>query len=149
MTIAAAQTIRRLGLVEPLMNKTISHGMSYGLGPAAYDVRVAETKWLWPKTGRLFSIMERIQIPPGMAERVHDKSTWARRFVTIQNTLIQPGWKGFLTLELTNHSWRPVCIRAGMPIAQIVFEFLDEETEIPYGGKYQDQSPGACPARQE
>jgi dCTP deaminase len=35
---------------------------------------------------------------------VHDKSTWARRGLVVQNTVIEPGWHGYqTTIELTNH----------------------------------------------
>jgi deoxycytidine triphosphate deaminase len=39
----------------------------------------------------------------------------------------------------------PVHLRAGTPIAQILFECLDEPTEQPYpeDAKYQDQKQGA------
>ena len=31
---------------------------------------------------------------------VHDKSTWARRGLVVQNTVIEPGWHGYLTIEV-------------------------------------------------
>jgi hypothetical protein len=34
----------------------------------------------------------------------------------------------------------------GCPIAQIIFHILDEPTEAPYEGKYQDQRSGPVPA---
>ena len=36
---------------------------------------------------------------------------------------------------------------AGTPIAQIVFHYLDEHTELPYSGQYQDQVTGAQPSK--
>lgn len=88
-------------------------------------------------------------MPHDVCADVKDKSTWARRFITVQNTFIEPGWKGYLTLEIVNHSFRLVRIRRGDPIAQIVFMRLEEPTERPYTGKYQDQERGPQPARQE
>ena len=80
---------------------------------------------------------------------VHDKSSWVRKGICVQNTIIDPGWCGFLTLELTNHwsNTRPCTIRAGTPIAQVVFHRLDQATELPYSGKYQNQERGPQKAR--
>ncbi|WP_342641331.1 hypothetical protein [Rhodoligotrophos ferricapiens] len=36
-------------------------------------------------------------------------------------------------------------INAGDPIAQVVFQRLDEPTVLPYDGKYQDAPPGRQP----
>ena len=82
---------------------------------------------------------------------VKDKSTWARLGVLVQNTVIEPGWRGHLTLELSCEGNGTIHIPAGSPIAQIVFHKLDEPTEQPYpeDGKYQDQKPGAQPAIRE
>src|SRR5262249_10096909 len=57
-----------------------------------------------------------------------------------------PGWPGYLTLEISNHSQTEVIIDAGEPIAQIVFELLDFPTEQPYAGKYYNQERGPQPA---
>ena len=77
---------------------------------------------------------------------VHDKSTWARQGLAAQTTVIEPGWRGYLTLELTNHGYSDIILKDGMPIAQIIFWKMSEPTEIAYRGKYQDQPSGAQPA---
>lgn len=87
-------------------------------------------------------------MPKNVVGIVHDKSTWARRGLAVQNTVIEPGWRGFLTLELTNHGSVPIKIERAMPIAQIVFHFTDEET-VGYEGKYQDQERGPQEARHD
>lgn len=147
--ILSAQTIRKLKIISPFMERGIFRGKSFGLSHAGYDVRIAETIWLWPFYGRLASTMEHFEIPNDVCASVKDKSSWARRFVTVQNTFIEPGWRGFLTLELTRHLPWPVKIVAGTPIAQIVFEKMDAPTERPYSGKYQDQEAGPQRARVE
>lgn len=149
--ILAAQVIRRMRLVDPFCERTTFEGLSYGLGPASYDVRIAETITLRPGDFALASTIERFTMPPDVAASVKDKSTWARRGLAVQNTFIDPGWSGFLTLELNNlYSWGPhvLRIKAGMPIAQIVFEWLDFPTEQPYRGKYQDQPAGPMEPRE-
>jgi dCTP deaminase len=145
--IASAQTLRRLRPIEPFHERTRRSGLTYGLGPAGYDVRVAETLLIPPNGLALASTIERFNMPTSHLATVADKSTWARRGLTVQNTIIEPGWRGVLTLELTNHSPIPVKIVSGDPIAQIIFYQLDEPTDTPYEGKYQDQEPGPQEAR--
>ena len=54
------------------------------------------------------------------------------------NTVIEPGWKGFLTLELVYHGNEELHIPAGAGIAQVLFH----QVKIPalYTGKYQGQA---------
>lgn len=85
-------------------------------------------------------------MPNNVVGVVHDKSTWARLGLTVQNTIIEPGWHGYLTLEIVNHSRMNITLKNGMPIAQVLFHFLDETTEQPYSGKYQNQSKIAVEA---
>ncbi|MGQ3671808.1 dCTP deaminase [Xanthobacter sp. TB0136] len=145
--ILAAQHVReRDGIITPFYERTVAHGMTFGLGPAGYDVRIAETLILEPGGFSLASTIEHFDIPADLIAFVHDKSTWARLGLALQNTVAEPGWHGFLTLELTNHSAAPIQILAGMPIAQIIFHELTGVTAFPYAGKYQDQAPGAQPA---
>lgn len=147
--IASSQTLRQIQPIQPFNERAKSHGMTYGLGPAGYDVRIAETFWLWPKQFKLASTIEHFDTPNDMTFKVEDKSTWARRGLSLFNTTGEPGWRGFLTLELVNHSWWPIRFKRGMPIAQIVFHYLDQATDQPYSGKYSDQPAGPQRARFE
>lgn len=145
--IASAQTLRRLKPVGIWSERQTAFGMTYGLGPAGYDVRVQEEVILNPGDFSLASTVEKFWMPLNMLGVVHDKSTWARMGLCVQNTVIEPGWRGFLTLELTNHSKQPILIHRGMPICQVIFHILDEPTDTPYSGKYQNQEAGPQPAR--
>ena len=144
--ILSGQSIRRRGVFTPFSERTKYAGMTYGLGPAGYDVRVAEHILLMPNMAVLASTIEHFNMPRDVLGKVADKSTWARRFLAVQNTIIEPGWRGHLTLELSNHGPGSLEIMPGMPIAQIILQLLDEPTEQPYDGKYQDQSAGAVAA---
>ncbi|KWT70741.1 Deoxycytidine triphosphate deaminase (dUMP-forming) [Hyphomicrobium sulfonivorans] len=144
--ILSAQSIRVRGIFSPFNDRTVAYGMTFGLGPAGYDVRIAETLTLASGQAALASTIEHFDMPDDLLGHVADKSTWARRFLAVQNTIIEPGWKGFLTLELSNHGGEAIEIIAGMPIAQIILHQLDQPTERPYAGKYQDQRRGAVPA---
>jgi dCTP deaminase len=148
--ILSAQSIRRrVGMIEPFHERTVHRGMSYGLSHAGYDIRVLQTIVLRPGGFALASSIERFSIPSDLCAMVKDKSTWARRGLALQNTIAEPGWSGFLTLELSNHSDQTIQILTGDPIAQMVFMRLDEPTESPYAGKYQGQPNKPVPAVME
>jgi len=136
-------------MISPFEVRQVNEGRTFGLGPATYDVRIRQTMWLWPFWGRLASTLESFKIPNCILAEVKDKSTNARKFVLVQNTLIDPGFQGGLTLELTRCLPWPVRLKAGTPIAQIKFSYLAAPTDRPYRGKYQGQSVNPEPARME
>jgi dCTP deaminase len=150
--ILPAQEIRRRStsltpMIAPFVERGIVRGMSYGLGPASYDIRIAENMIIEPGEFALASTIERFDIPDDVVIIVHDKSSWARHGLAVQNTLFDPGWRGYATLELSNHSGEALTIVAGDPIAQVVCHLLTEATCQPYAGKYQDQEAGPQRAR--
>ncbi len=154
MSVLSAQSIIKLcmdkdkPLITPFVKRSVYCGRSYGLSGASYDVRLDRGLWLLPWYGRLASTIERFQMPDNIAAFVKDKSSNARRFIATQATFLDPGWCGYLTLELTLHRPCPIYLESGTPIAQIVFVYLDEPTEQPYGkfgNKYQNQPP--CPVK--
>lgn len=146
--ILSAQSIRmRLcDSIRPFSESKQALGMSYGLSHAGYDIRLGsfnlpalESVVLRPNEFILVSSLEWMSIPNDIIGRVHDKSTLARHGLALQNTILEPGWFGHITLEISNHSAGPYWLRKGQPIAQVIFELLDQPTERPYKGKYQDQ----------
>src|SRR4051812_24796302 len=118
--IASAQTIRRMAPLTPLVERQSAFGLTYGLGPSGYDIRIAETFTLMPHEFCIASSIEKFEMPDNLLGVVHDKSTWARCGLAVQNTVIEPGFRGFMTIELSNNSGRPIEFKGGMPIAQVV-----------------------------
>lgn len=146
--------IRERGIFTPFHERSKQRGMSYGLSYAGYDVRIdldnpIKAMRLEPGAFILASTIEHFDMPSNVLGIVHDKSTWARRGLAAQNTVIEPGWKGYLTLELTNHGPEPIVIEHGDPIAQIVLHLLAAPPESVYEGKYQNQEKGPQEARFE
>lgn len=146
MTVLSDRTLRHIQPVTPFEERSTAFGMSYGLSAAGYDVRSAQDVVIPPAGFVLVSTLERFRMPSDIIAFVHDKSTWARQGLAVQNTVIEPGWCGYLTMELTNHSKNDLVIHRGMPLAQIIFHYLDREPENPYNGKYQNQEAGPVPA---
>jgi dCTP deaminase len=154
--ILSAQSIRARclertpPLLTPFVERSVSPaGRSFGLSAASYDVRIDQPVIIAPHGFVLASTVERFSMPGDLAGTVRDKSSWARLGLAVQNTFLDPGWCGYLTVELSNHSDVEIRILRGEPIGQIVFELLDQPTEQPYRGKYQDQARGPQAARHE
>ena len=132
-------------LYPMLIEKRKLHGVSHGLSEAGYDIRIKQSVTLHPfKRFRLASTIERFTMPDNLLGIVHDKSTWARRGLSVFNTVIEPGWGGWLTLELIYHGWMPLKIEAGSGIAQVIFH--EVSTPVAYSGKYQSQADMPVPA---
>jgi len=138
------------------------HGVSYGLGEAGYDIRLKQEIIFKPgfkhKSGCVHSLngranegrfvigstIEHFQMPSTLTGVVHDKSTWARYGLSVFNTVIEPGWHGYLTLELVYHGQKELIIPAGAGIAQVIFHRVVCPAE--YNGKYQNQEDKPVPA---
>jgi len=101
----------------------------------------------------LGSTLERVAIPDDLVARLEGKSSLGRLGLLIHSTAgyVDPGWNGYLTLELSNVANLPITIYAGMKIGQISFFRLSSRAEVPYGSKqtrskYQGQR-GPTPSR--
>ena len=145
--ILSPQTIRRLGILDPAIEETRYHGVSCGYSHAGYDLRLGDEILIPARGFVLAAAMERFWMPGNVLGVVHDKSTWARRGLSVFNTVIEPGWQGYLTLEIVNHTDKNFVLPQGVGIAQVVFQFLDQTTENRYAGKYQNQVAGPQPAK--
>ena len=62
----------------------------------------------------------------------------------LMTTVIEPGFKGGLTLELVFHGNRELSIPAGAGIAQVIFTSLAHDAC--YEGKYNGQSTDPTPS---
>ena len=126
--------------------KLRENGVTYGMSEAGYDIRIKQDITLHPlKRFSLASTIERFQMPDNLVAIVHDKSTWARRGLSVFNTVIEPGWHGWLTLELIYHGWKPLRIKAGSGIAQAIFHEIIEPKA--YTGRYQGQEDAPVSAK--
>ncbi len=138
--ILSGKEILRRQLLQPCHPRTVHEesGLTYGAGPAGYDIRIKQETMLYPGDFKLASSVEHFTIPTDMLVTIHDKSTWARRGLSLFTTVAESFWSGWLTLELVNHSDDPIYIAAGTPIAQALFHQVYGEVE-PYNGRYQNQ----------
>ena len=91
--------------------------------------------------------LEWVELPNDLVARLEGKSSLGRLGLLIHSTAgyVDPGWKGNLTLELSNVANLPIALYFGMKIGQISFFKMSSPVERPYGSpslgsKYQGQS---------
>jgi dCTP deaminase len=94
----------------------------------------------------LGTTMERVEIPDDLIAHVEGRSSLGRLAIVVHATsgIVDPGYKGQITLELSNLGQAPVALTPGMRISQLTFTELKNPAERPYGAergsKYQHQS---------
>ena len=157
------------GMIEPYEPVQVRDGVSYGQSCAGYDVRlggifkrpkpgivldphtILDTDFdtmtgdyyiIPPNAFILANTVERFIMPQNIVGLALGKSTWARLGLVVNATPLEPGWRGFLTLELSNTGRNPIRVHAGQGIAQILFSQLTGFPAMTYSrraGKYMDQ----------
>jgi len=102
--------------------------------------------YLQPGEFVLASTLEYIVVPDDIVGRLEGKSSLGRIGLLIHSTagFVDPGWKGNLTLELSNAAKLPIALYYRMRIGQISFLRLTTPVEKAYGSdglgsKYQGQ----------
>lgn len=146
----------KLGLViRPLEDRQFQ--------PASVDLRLgAELReadgtgfWRIPEVGYalqpggfiLGSTLEYMQFPVHLAGQFAGKSSLGRIGLQTHCTagFIDPGFRGTLTVELSNLSRDEIVLRSGQPIGQVCILLLSSPAERPYGdsrlgSRYLDQA---------
>lgn len=93
--------------------------------------------FLHPRELVLGVTLEYIKMPLDLIGYLFGRSTWGRLGLIIATaTLIHPGSKGCITLEITNVGNVPISLYPGWPIAQLTLHKLSEKERIEYQGKY-------------
>lgn len=95
----------------------------------------------------LASTLEHIELPDDLVARLDGRSSLGRIGLLIHSTAgyVDPGWKGCLTMELSNVNKLPITLYYGMKIGQISCYKLSTPADNPYGSpalgsKYQGQT---------
>ena len=139
MVINGKSLLKAAPIKNMLKEKVKHNGVSHGLSEAGYDIRLKQDVTLTKfDKFQLASAIEEFDMPNYLVGIVHDKSSWARQGLSVFNTVIEPGWKGFLTLELVYHANKALFIPKNTGIAQVIFHGLHEDMQ--YDGKYQNQA---------
>lgn len=146
--------------------------ISYGLSSYGYDARLAgeikvckqpmggiidpknidsdmfehqtspDTFIISPNNFALARTVEHFDVPHDVLVICVGKSTYARCGLIVNVTPLEPGWRGQVTLELSNTTPYPIKIYANEGICQFIFLRGDRACRTNYatrGGKYMDQ----------
>ena len=103
----------------------------------------SDTALLIPPRGTVLGhSIETVHIPKNVTGLVFPKSTYVRCGLEVSQTVLEAGWKGQITLCLTNRTDFPLKVYVGEGIAQVLFVEGAEECETSYAdrdGKYQGE----------
>jgi dCTP deaminase len=167
-----------MGMIEPFEEGQVREGViSYGVSSYGYDLRVADEFKIFtninstivdpknfdphslvdfkgdvciipPNSFALGRSVEYFRIPENVMTICVGKSTYARCGIITNVTPLEPGWEGYVTLEISNTTPLPAKIYANEGIAQVLFFESDEPCEVSYRakrGKYQAQKGVTLP----
>jgi len=94
---------------------------------------------LHPGSLALVPTLEWVAIPPNLQGVVTARSTWAREGLSIATaTIVNPGYRGAVTLELANLGHVPIKLYPGLRIAQLALYRIGESVAEKFRGSQFD-----------
>lgn len=108
------------------------------LNGAGYDLRLGIDITIPPGEHRLVATLERVELGEDMAGTLHIRSSLARAGIIASLALIDPGFRGQLTISLYNAGTKQFTMRKNDKFLQMVLHLLGTKTRRPYNGKYQN-----------
>jgi dCTP deaminase len=108
------------------------------LNPAGVDLRTHGNIMLQPREQKLAATFERVELSENLVGILHIRSSLAREGVVASLALVDPGFKGQLTVSLYNASDRLVSLRKGERFIQLSLLRLGSPATHSYNGKYQN-----------
>lgn len=141
----------QVGKKEPLLDPFSNESLK----AASYDIRVGDTavKSLAPQEQRgakkyqyidlkreksveiepgqsyTFYSMERIYVPANIQGVLFNRHHWVTKRLNFDGGVVEPTYKGYLFLTVTNVGDSPVVIKHGEPLVSAVFTQLESETK--------------------
>ena len=116
--------------IDPLVTSNI--------GPASYDLRSAQDVILKPREQKLVATLERINLSSSVLGILHLRSSFAREGLFASLALVDPGFRGQLTVSLLNAGNEIVKMERGEAFLQLTIIQLSSNAEKSYDGIYQD-----------
>lgn len=163
--------VSKNNMIQPFVENMVEDGISYGLGSFGYDLRLGSDFYVFngeggdivdpkhfnknigtkvestshvvlpPNSFMLGHAVEKLTMPDNIVGICVGKSTYARSGLAVNITPVEPGWQGYLTIEMSNTTNSPIKVYPQEGIAQILF-FKEDYPLKSYGdrkGKYQNQ----------
>jgi len=110
------------------------------LNPAGYDFCSSSEFVVNPKEWKLISTLETVELSSSLIATIHLKSSFVREGIVGSFAIIDPGFRGQLTLSIFNAGSNIIKINKNESIVQVVFHLMETKSAILYHGKYQDSS---------
>lgn len=125
---------QKRAFVDPLKPETMK-GMTEEV-----NISKKEPYVIQPGEFALGSILEWIELPDNLSARIDGRSSLGRIGLVVHSTAghIDAGFRGSITLELSNIGMMPIMLYPLMRVCQLVFEPLSSPADCPY-----HQKPGA------
>ena len=117
------------------------------LNGGGYDLRVNSDILISPGQSMLAATLERVELGEDMVGTLHIRSSLARAGIIASLALVDPGFRGQLTIMLYNSASADFIMTRGERFVQLVIHVLGTKTRRPYQGRYQD-SKGIVERRQ-
>ena len=127
--------------VEEFMEKgllKISPFIQEHLNPAGYDLTSLRGFELKPSEQMLAATVERVELGLEVLGILHIRSSLAREGLFASLALVDPGFRGQLTVSLFNAGKKMVKIERDERFIQISFVRLGDRARKGYGGRYQE-----------
>ena len=145
MILSAPEIVRRLDREGITGNLVITPYSSECQQPASYDLRSAGDILLPRGTCTLVPTLEWVELPRDLAGTLRCRSSIGRRGVLLGAGFVDPGFRGQLTLCLTNLGNDDLFIKKNERVVQMILNEV-REGHMSYSGRYQD-SRGAVEAK--
>jgi dCTP deaminase len=118
------------------------------LNPAGIDLRLDRSLRLRPGQHALVATIERVELSEKFLGMLHIRSSLAREGIAASLALVDPGFRGQLTVSLHNAGDRLVSLRKGERFIQLSLLRLGMPATHAYVGKYQN-SRGVVKSRRK
>lgn len=165
-------TLAKRGMIDPFVDhQRHDRGVSYGLSSFGYDIRMAgeyrvcnsvdqsiidplnvtehcfiekegDSCIIPPNSFMLTRTVEKFTMPDDILGIFLGKSTLARMGLVVGITPIEPGWSGYITVEISNTTPLPARVYANMGVGQLCFLRGSKRPMVTYkdrGGRYMNQ----------
>jgi len=108
------------------------------LGGAGYDLRLGVDIVVQAGSHQLAVTQERVELPDDLAGTLHIRSSLARIGIIASLALVDPGFRGQLTVSLFNAGGEVLVMKKGDRFLQMSLHTLGKKSLRPYRGRYQN-----------
>jgi len=137
MILSAAEIVRRLDLKNEPAKLVIRPYNSESQQPASYDLRAADDTRLPRGICTLLPTLEWVELPEDLAGTIRCRSSFGRRGVLLGAGFVDPGFRGQLTLCLSNMGKEEITVNKNDRVAQMILHEVRNPNKR-YSGRYQD-----------